>query len=84
MVLRLRAGLSQRELGDVLGVHQSTISLWENLERIPSDEILTQLRETLHDTPEVAEEMALRRIKAADLLADWDDILTRKRRAIAR
>lgn len=36
MNLRMNLGLTQKELGEILGVHRKTISRWEREETIPS------------------------------------------------
>lgn len=48
--LRLKSGLSQRELADKLGITKSMISYYELQERVPSPEILIKLAKFFHVT----------------------------------
>lgn len=48
--LRLKSGLSQRELADKLGITKSMISYYELQERAPSPEILIKLAKFFHVT----------------------------------
>jgi len=42
--LRARAGLSQEELAQKVGVHQQTIAFWEQSSKPPRSEVLAALR----------------------------------------
>ena len=44
---RKAAGITQKELAEVLGVHQKDISRWENGERTPSIEAFTKICKAL-------------------------------------
>ena len=45
--LRREKGLSQKELGDLLGVSNKAISKWENGESMPKTETMLKLAELL-------------------------------------
>ena len=38
--LRIKKGLEQKELANILKVHKGTISNWENNKRVPDNEML--------------------------------------------
>lgn len=46
--LRLQAGLTQKQLGEIIGVTKSVISFYELQERSPSPDILMKLASTFH------------------------------------
>ena len=48
--LRLQNGLTQKELGDRIGVTKSVVSFYELRERTPSPEILIRLAAVFHVT----------------------------------
>ena len=45
---RKRAGVSQKELAERLGVYQKDVSRWENGERTPSVEVFARICKTLN------------------------------------
>lgn len=45
--LRVKAGLSQEELAQRIGVHQQTIAFWEQSEKPPRSEVLLDLAKAL-------------------------------------
>ena len=47
--LRQRAKITQREVGEVLGVSSVAVSRWESGDRLPSGDLAAQLLELLHD-----------------------------------
>ena len=46
--LRIRAGLTQKQLGEQIGVTKSVVSFYELRERTPSPEILIKLATVFH------------------------------------
>lgn len=48
--LRIRAGLTQKQLGERIGVTKSVISFYELRERTPSPEVLVKLASVFHVT----------------------------------
>jgi len=46
--LRLRAGLTQKQLGERIGVTKSVVSFYELRERTPSPEVLIKLASIFH------------------------------------
>ena len=50
-MFRIRAGLTQQELADLVGVAQATINRYENGERSPSPEVLGRLADALGVEP---------------------------------
>jgi len=48
---RLRADLSQRALGELLGTTQSAVSAWESGSVLPRTEVILQLSRVLHVAP---------------------------------
>lgn len=50
--LREQKGITQKELGTVIGVEQNTISQWETSERLPRADKLLQLAKVLGCTVE--------------------------------
>ena len=77
---RKRAGLSQDELGEKLGVGRNAISAWENDARVPDGEFLLRLPEALNcsadwlllDRP-VHGASAIPPREALEALRDWMD-----------
>ncbi len=45
---RKKAGVSQKELAEHLGVYQKDVSRWENGERTPSTEVFARICKTLN------------------------------------
>lgn len=69
-ILRERAGLSQRQLGDILGRTQPEVSMWEGgKERMP-DAIRYQILGVLRAAPTID----VPHLKAEDLDRPWDDV----------
>ena len=48
--LRKQAGLTQKQLGDRLGITKSVVSFYELRERTPSPEVLVKMAEVFHVT----------------------------------
>ena len=46
--LRLQSGMTQKELGDKLGITKSVVSFYELRERTPSPEVLVKLATIFH------------------------------------
>ena len=46
--LRLRAGLTQKQLGERIGITKSVVSFYELRERTPSPEVLIKLASVFH------------------------------------
>lgn len=46
--LRLQAGLTQKQLADLIGVTKSVISFYERQERTPSPDVLKKLASVFH------------------------------------
>ena len=46
--LRLQAGLTQKQLADLIGVTKSVISFYERQERTPSPDVLKKLAAVFH------------------------------------
>jgi len=46
--LRLQAGLTQKELGDRIGISKSVVSFYEHLDRTPSPDVLIKLSSVFH------------------------------------
>jgi transcriptional regulator with XRE-family HTH domain len=78
-ILRERAGLSQKQLGDILGRTQPEVSMWENgKERMP-DAIRYQILGALRAAPALSDaasplQGAIPYLKAEDLDRPWDDV----------
>lgn len=51
--LRKAAGLSQKELADIVGTIQGNISFWETNDRIPRSDLLPKLADALNVTVDV-------------------------------
>lgn len=49
-ILREKAGMTQKQLGRLLGLGQSAIAMWENGERRPRAEMLPELAKVLSCT----------------------------------
>ncbi len=56
--LRREAGLSLRELAEVLGVNQSTVMRWERGDAPPSDEHVDRLLAVVRDLADAVAEVA--------------------------
>lgn len=48
--IRMRLGLNQKELGEIIGVNQATISNWERSLSMPSRESFTILKELINES----------------------------------
>lgn len=46
--LRLQSGLTQKELGDRIGISKSVVSFYEHLDRTPSPDVLIKLASVFH------------------------------------
>ena len=62
--LRIKKGLEQKELANILKVHKGTISNWENNKRVPDNEMLL----TMADFFGVSTDYLLGRIKKEEEL----------------
>ena len=70
--LRLRAGLTQKQLGEQIGVTKSVISFYELRERTPSPEILIKLAMVFHVSADYL--LGLEKGKSVDITGlDADD-----------
>lgn len=75
--LRLQKNLTQKQLGDMIGVKNSIISFYENGDRMPSPEVIRMLAYYLHVTSDYL--MGIEKAPAVDVsgLTEKDVLLVR-------
>lgn len=78
--LRTQAGLTQQQLGELLGVTKSVISYYELQERTPSPDVLIKLAGVFHVTTDYL--LGLEKAETLDISGlDEEDILLLRKMA---
>lgn len=73
--LRLQRGLTQRDISDAMGIHQQTVSTWENNRRAPErHDTIVKIAETLEVTSdEVSNRADAQRARTSALATPLSD-----------